>query len=78
MSDELRYIEREAREQGEADILNDLLRAHARAWWWNMEANDYVSYVNRTYDAYVDAGGNDEHYDANWRRMSDEAKEGAK
>jgi len=74
MSDELRYIEREAREQGEVDILNDLLRAHADAWWRDLTAVDFVEIVNQTYADYLAAGGNDEHYDANWRRTSDAAK----
>jgi len=74
MSDERRYIEREARIQGEADILNDLLRIHADAWWRDLSWEDFVVQVNQTYADYLAAGGNDEHYDANWRRMGDAAK----
>lgn len=58
--------------------LNALLRAHAIAWWRDIEADDYITQVNATYATYQASGGNDAHYDAHWRFMSDEAREGAK
>jgi hypothetical protein len=54
--------------------LDELLRIHADAWWRDTEATDFVWYVNATYDAYLNGGGNDAHYDANWRAFSDAAK----
>ena len=56
------------------NTLDALLAEHATAWWRNTNEADYVAQVNTTYDAYVAAGGNDAHYDANWRRMSDVAR----
>ena len=55
--------------------LDTLLRAHARAWWRDTDEADFVEVVNATYNAYLAAGGNDAHYDANWRAFSDAAKE---
>ena len=54
--------------------LDTLLAAHAAAWWRDIDAVDYLVQVNATYEAYLAAGGNDAHYEANWRRMSDAAR----
>ena len=57
--------------------LNDLLAAHAIALWRDIEAPDYEAQVNESYEAYLAGGGDDAHYFAHWRAMSDAAKEGA-
>lgn len=54
--------------------LDELLAIHAAAWWRDLEAEDYAEQVNTTYEAYLAGGGNDAHYEANWRRLSDAAK----
>ena len=56
-----------------ADRLCHLLHAHAAAWWRDITAPDYVEQVNATYEAYIAAGGTDEHYNAHWRAYSDAA-----
>jgi len=57
-----------------SNALDVLLRIHADAWWRDLTAVDFVEIVNQTYADYLAAGGNDAHYDANWRRTSDAAK----
>ena len=54
--------------------IDQLLRAHAAAWWRDIEATDFVEQVNATYAAYLAGGGSDAHYDAHWRRVSDATK----
>ena len=58
-------------------LADQLLRAHAAAWWRDIEALDFVEQVNTSYDAYLAGGGSDAHYDAHWRAMSDAAKAAA-
>lgn len=56
------------------DSLGTLLAEMAAAWWRDIDAPDYVERVNTAYDAYLLAGGNDAHFDAHWRELSDAAK----
>jgi hypothetical protein len=55
-----------------------LLAAHAAAWWADIESPDFMKRVNATYAAYLAGGGDDAHYDAHWRAMSDAAKKAAR
>ena len=73
--------ERDAREWEEGwaqkEELNELLRAHAAAWWGDFNAADYVENVNATYADYLAAGGDDAHYAAHWQAFSNEEREAA-
>ncbi len=59
------------------ELPDTLLRAHAAAWWRDIEAPDFVEQVDATYAAYLAGGGSDAHEDANWRAFSDAAKAAA-
>lgn len=58
--------------------LTTLLAAHATATWRSWAEDDYVDQVSATDAAYMAAGGNDAHYDAHWRALSDAAKKEAR